>query len=178
MKGATSSRNISFATCSYEGSLFGFDVDRDGGEDSLRTSMIFGFSITQGSLRAIAASARGKYLACGGVDEIIRIFDAKQRKSIGELRNHEGAITSLTFFEDSYLLSGSEDHSVCIWRTSDWVCIHKMEAHTASVNSVGIHPSGKLAISVSKDKSMRLWNLMLGESARVTCNAYVFDFFR
>ncbi len=29
-----------------------------------------------------------------------------------------------------------------------------------SINNVAIHPSGKLAISVGKDKTVRVWNLM------------------
>jgi len=30
------------------------------------------------------------------------------------------------------------------------------------VHSVAIHPSGKLALSVGKDKTLRLWNLLKG----------------
>ena len=33
------------------------------------------------------------------------------------------------------------------------------------VNSVALHPSGRLALSVSQDSSLRLWNLVKGKSA-------------
>lgn len=36
-----------------------------------------------------------------------------------------------------------------------------------TVNSIAMHPSGKLALSVSKDKTMRMWNLMKGRSAYI-----------
>ena len=37
--------------------------------------------------------------------------------------------------------------------------------HKASVNDVAVHPSGKLALSVSKDSTLRLWNLVQGRLA-------------
>lgn len=37
-----------------------------------------------------------------------------------------------------------------------------------SVNCISIHPSGKMALSVSKDKTLRTWNLIKGRSAYVT----------
>lgn len=40
-----------------------------------------------------------------------------------------GAITSLEFFGQSHLLSGSADNSICIWRTSDWNCLHILGGH-------------------------------------------------
>lgn len=33
------------------------------------------------------------------------------------------------------------------------------------VNSIALHPSGRLALSVSQDSSLRLWNLVKGKSA-------------
>jgi len=36
------------------------------------------------------------------------------------------------------------------------------------VYAISIHPSGKLALSVGKDKTMRTWNLITGKQAYVT----------
>lgn len=36
------------------------------------------------------------------------------------------------------------------------------------VNCISIHPTGKLALSVSKDMTLRTWNLIKGRSAYVT----------
>ena len=33
------------------------------------------------------------------------------------------------------------------------------------MNSIAVHPSGRLALSVSRDSSLRLWNLVKGKSA-------------
>jgi hypothetical protein len=61
--------------------------------------MSFGFNCSQGALKTLAVSSGGLYLSCGGTDE---------NRSMGELGLHEGTITSLEFFEDSHMISGSE----------------------------------------------------------------------
>lgn len=70
--------------------------------------MSFGFNCSQGSLKTLAVSSGGRYLCCGGTDERIRIFNVAENRSMGELGLHEGAITTLDFFEDSHMISGSE----------------------------------------------------------------------
>ena len=75
------------------------------------------------------------------------------------------AVTALEFYGDSYLLSAGEDNTVCIWRVNDWVCVHILGGHKDIVNDVSIHPSGKMAMSSSKDGTLKLWNLIQGRCA-------------
>ena len=77
-------------------------------DEGLDAKMCFGFNCSPGSLKSVAVSTNGKYLACGGMEERIKVFNIAENKSMGELSMHTGAITCLQFFEDSYLLSGSE----------------------------------------------------------------------
>jgi protein MAK11 len=103
-----------------------------------------------------------RVLACGGDDERIHVFDLLSNKSMGELSQHTGAVTALRFFGSSYLISGSEDSSLCIWRASDWECVHILGGHKESISDLAVHPSGKLCLSVSKDVTLKLWNLVQG----------------
>lgn len=100
-----------------------------------------------------------------GKDERNHIFNMVDNITLGELTAHTGAITCLDFFEESYLLSGSDDKSICIWRTHDWMCVHILGGHKASINSVSVHPSGKLAVSVAQDNTLKVWNLVQGRIA-------------
>lgn len=89
----------------------------------------------------------------------------KKKKDIGSVVEHSGSINSLDFFGTSHLLTGSEDGKLALFRTSDWECLH-IFAHKTPVSSAAVHPSGKLAISVSpKDKSLKIWNLVTGKPA-------------
>jgi protein MAK11 len=55
-----------------------------------------------------------------------------------------------------------QDTMLRIWRCHDWECVHVLSGHKEAITSVSIHPSGKLALSVSKDNTMKLWNLVQG----------------
>eukprot|EP01038_Epipyxis_sp_PR26KG_P016093 gene16093-21865_t len=171
----TSQPYLRIAACSYEGSLFGWDIlaKNDNHEEAtigttmiLESNLTFGFNCCTASLKTVAVSkSSGKYLVSGGMDERIKLFNLEENRSIGEITNHSGAITCLEFFCDSYLLSGSEDATICIWRVYDWQCVHILGGHKAGINGFSIHPSGKMALSVSKDNTMKLWNLVQGRCA-------------
>ncbi len=169
---------LNIVSGSYEGSLFGFEskistenkMDGDNKVNSntedLITEMIFGFHCSQGSLKSLGISNSGQYLACGGTDEVVRIFNMNTRKSTTELSTiHKGTITCLQFYKESFLLSASEDCNICIWRVQDWECLHILGGHKKTINDISIHPSGKMVLSVSKDNTLKLWNLIEGRIA-------------
>ena len=118
---STSEAIVKIVACSYEGSLFGWSVnespgsihdadetDGDNDESGLATNLIFGFNCGPHSLKSVAISKTGKYLACGGTDERVKLYSLQDQKSIGEVSIHTGAITTLKFYEDSILFVGSE----------------------------------------------------------------------
>jgi protein MAK11 len=88
----------------------------------------------------------------------------KKRKDIGSLSQHQGTINSLAFAGTTHLLSGAEDGRIGLFRTKDWECLHILR-HKKPVTSLAVHPSRKVALSVGKEKSIKLWNLMTGKQA-------------
>lgn len=66
------------------------------------------------------------------------------------------------------MFSGSDDGNVCVWNTRTWECEKTLKAHTGGVTAISIHPSGKLALTVGKDRAMKTWNLIKGRTAYVT----------
>jgi protein MAK11 len=79
-----------------------------------------------------------------------------------------GSITHLSFASRSHLLSASEDGSLCLFRTRDWSVLRALRGHKARVNSVAVHPSGKVALSVGKDNMLRMWDMMRGKGCAST----------
>ncbi|KAG0030940.1 p21-activated protein kinase-interacting protein 1-like protein [Podila clonocystis] len=149
----------------YENVLYG--VDAYWNEDmSLRLSPIFAFSAHIGCIKSLAIG--GQFLASGSTDEKIQLYDLKRRKELGALLQHQGTITALTFHNKTHMLSGSDDGKICVWRSKDWECLKIMKGHQNTVHSIAIHPSGKIALSVAADHSVRLWNLLLGKQASMT----------
>ncbi|NWY01144.1 PK1IP protein, partial [Nothoprocta ornata] len=115
------------------------------------------------SLSAIAVNSR--YVVTGSKDETIHIYDMRKKVEHGALLQHNGTVTCLEFYGTSHLLSGAEDGLICIWNTKRWECLKSIKAHKGHVTSLSIHPSGKLALSVGTDKTLRTWNLVEGRSA-------------
>jgi hypothetical protein len=79
-----------------------------------------------------------------------------------------GSITSLVFPTRSHLLSASEDATLSLFRTRDWSLLRSFKGHTGRINSVAVHPTGKVALSVGVDRTLRMWDLMKGKAAGST----------
>lgn len=79
-----------------------------------------------------------------------------------------GSITYLTFPSRSHLLSASEDGTLSLFHARDWTVLRTLKGHKGRVNCVAVHPSGKLALSVGKDRTLRMWDLMRGKGSAST----------
>lgn len=139
---------------------------------------VFHFQAHTLSIKSMDLAKR--YLVTGSNDEHIRIYDLQKRKELGNLMSHQGTVTTLKFSRENlaehssdtaksgkWLLSGSEDGKIIIWRTKDWESFGILKGHLARVNDLDIHPSGRVAISVSQDNTVRLWNLMTAKKAAI-----------
>lgn len=79
-----------------------------------------------------------------------------------------GSITHLSFPSRSHLLSASEDGTLCIFRARDWAVLRSLKGHKGPINSIAVHPSGKVGLSVGKDRTLRMWDLMRGRAGGST----------
>ncbi|EIM90499.1 WD40 repeat-like protein [Stereum hirsutum FP-91666 SS1] len=130
---------------------------------------IFIFPAHVSCVKAVAASPEGgKWLATGSADEIIKVWDLRRKREIGGLMHHTGSITHLSFPSRSHLLSASEDGTLCIFRARDWAVLRSLKGHKGPINSIAVHPSGKVGLSVGKDRTLRMWDLMRGRAGGST----------
>ncbi|KAI8996465.1 WD40 repeat-like protein, partial [Trametes punicea] len=156
---------------SYEKLLYGLEgtVSSDGPEYSFHLEPIFIFPAHVSCIKSVATSPQGgKWLATGSADEIIKVWDLRRRKEVGGLMHHEGSITHLGFPSRSYLLSASEDGTLALFRARDWAVLRTLKGHKGRVNSVAVHQSCKVALSVGKDRTLRMWDLMRGKGSAST----------
>lgn len=117
-------------------------------------------------VKAVAASPQGgKWLASGGTDEIIKVWDLRRKKELGSLQQHQGSVTHLSFPTRTHLLSASEDGTMVIYHTRDWSVMATLKGHRDRVNDVAVHPSAKVCLSVGKDRTLRMWDLMRGKGS-------------
>ncbi|KAM8851289.1 p21-activated protein kinase-interacting protein 1-like [Spinachia spinachia] len=146
---------------SYEQIAFGYHINTE--EKEWTSKAAFTHHAHTASISAVAASER--FVATGSKDETIQLYDMRKRIEHGALLQHDGTISCLEFYGTSHLLSGGEDGLICVWSTKKWECVKSFKAHRGHVTSLSVHPSGKIALSVGTDKTLRTWNLINGRSA-------------
>ncbi|KAL1129391.1 hypothetical protein AAG570_013918 [Ranatra chinensis] len=151
----------------YEEFLLGYKFQKVGQEYKFVQSIAE--HSHKSSVRAV--TMHNHLLASGGADETIHLYDLVSRKETGVLMQHSGTVNCLKFTPDgAFLVSCSEDGSLAIFRVGNWV-LEKVwpKAHKGEgVNSVSVHPSGKLALTVGNDSTLRTWNLVKGRRAYAT----------
>jgi len=146
----------------YEHAVIAWRADLNE-ENQLELKMIFAQPSHLGYVTCLASNS--KWLVSGSTDEAIKVYDHVNLKEVGTLMKHTDKITCLQLFSNTHLLSGAADGQMCIWRTKDWECIRACKAHKDIINSISVHPSGKLALTCSKDRTLRIWNLSNVRSA-------------
>src|SRR5262249_54011235 len=86
---------------------------------------------------AVTFSADGKFLASGGDDRIVRIWDAASGESRGTWPGHGAAVRTVAFSGDGKtLLSGSDDATAKLWDTvagEDRLTISNLSAPVGAV---------------------------------------------
>mmetsp|Transcript_32352 Transcript_32352/g.58780 ORF Transcript_32352/g.58780 Transcript_32352/m.58780 type:complete len:426 (-) Transcript_32352:90-1367(-) len=162
-----------FAGC-YERFLFGFSLN-DELTNNFELKKKYTFAAHKNAVKCVASA--GSLLASGGNDDLIHLYDLKSESDLGVLMNPgDGAIPCLDFFlpanrtYPTHLLSGSSDGGISIWHSGGGGWDHQklLKGHRAAVNSISIHPTGKLALSTSKDNHLRMWNLIKGRGTYTT----------
>lgn len=170
-KVAGPSSTLRICVGSYEHVLYGIDAQVSSDKKGVLTTQfnpVYMFEAHTAQIKACAIG--GRYLASGGVDEVLKLYDLKKRKDLGSLLSHDGSITSIKFPAAergavSHMLSSDENNRIIIWRCKDWTPQIQLTTRHGVVNDLSVHPSGKICISVGKDRNVRLWNLVTGKKA-------------
>jgi serine/threonine protein kinase/WD40 repeat protein len=86
-----------------------------------------------GDVYEVQFSPDGRLAASAGRDGI-RIWDPQHGRELRQLTAHTADVNSVRFSGDgSLLVSGSDDQTVRIWRTSDWECVRTLRTSDAVV---------------------------------------------
>jgi WD40 repeat protein len=109
---------------------------------------------------AVAFSADGKWLATGGTDATVRVFEGTAQKA--ELKGHTDWITSVAFSPDGKLLaSASADKTARVWLTSDWKEDFQLPRElTEPVNALAFSLEGDIlafATGGPEEHAIRTW---------------------
>ncbi len=115
---------------------------------------------TSGS-RSLAFSHDGRYLASGGDEEKLRVWDVASGQLLKTFpKPHAYAVTSVEFSPDGrHLVSSGWDNDVKLWDVETGQPIATFRGHAAVVYRARFSPDGLHLATASLDQTIRIWNL-------------------
>jgi len=144
------------------------------------------FTRNSGEILTMAASDDGRYLAVGGRDATVKIYDVRHKTTpqpaatlhaetssakssstptikglVHTFTGHKGPITALTFRHNSpQLFSGSTDRCIRHYNVQELSYIETLYGHQAAVSSIACYGVlAEMPISVARDRTARAWKI-------------------
>ncbi|MBQ6307469.1 MAG: TIR domain-containing protein [Bacteroidales bacterium] len=108
-------------------------------------------------------SPDGKHIASASSDSTIRIWDSNTGMIDTTLRQCNRVNSVKYSLDGDYLVSASED-TIKLWDIKTKKCIQAMKGHFETVSDVDFCPDGKLMVSCSSDRTIRIWNWNIAEN--------------
>ena len=129
-----------------------------GSEDKDEFEVFKAIDAHNGSARALVFSPCGKYIATGGDDEVIRIWNVESGKEHARLEGHTGGIFSLCYYDEGKkLFSGSEDKTIKLWDTGTKRELQTVQ-DTSNVKCLALDAKGQLLLSGSSGGTIKVWD--------------------
>jgi WD40 repeat protein len=115
-------------------------------------------------LRCLAYSPDGTFLAGGGVDGKIILWQTSDSQMVTNLHASDQAVVALAFSPDSTSLAASTwDHTVQVWETATWQVSHTFMGHLSTPTILQFSQDGTVLFSFSPLEQVKRWNLTKGK---------------
>ncbi|MFN9719684.1 MAG: WD40 repeat domain-containing protein, partial [Planctomycetota bacterium] len=105
------------------------------------------------AIRSVTFSPDGRYLATAGDFSSAHLWDSEKGTALGAFAGHQDALVGISFLNDQYLVTGSNDQSAVVWELSpSW----KLERTIGSVEHPEMISDRVMSVDFSADSSQIL----------------------
>ena len=122
---------------------------------------VFGFD-RMNWVKSVAFSDDSRFIASGGADGTVRVWDAETGEPRYTLTEHADEVENVTFSPKSCLIiSRGSDGTVCVWDTETGQLRYILTEHADLAENVSFSPDGQTLAIGSSDGTVLLWDVDL-----------------
>ncbi len=134
--------------------------------DAISNKVNFQRQEHEDQVTAVAISPDGELLATGSADRTFKIWRTTDATLVGSKSAHERNLTDIVFHPHKPLLATSgQEGLVKIWNLANPQSpslLHVIVGHSDIVHQIFFDGNGEQLVSVSQDKTVRLWDVSSG----------------
>jgi WD40 repeat protein len=136
--------------------------------DSLLSIQAHGTTSYGSTIGGIAFSPDEQYMASGGGDRIIKLWNAATGELVRRMVGHTDWITALDFSPDGeYLASASADGTIRVWSVATGENLHTYDEYPGIQDAVAFSPDMRYIASGTQDGAVILWNAKYSRTSDV-----------
>lgn len=114
-----------------------------------------------GAILCVAASMDGKFVATGGEDKKLIVWDANTLKPLKVFTHHRDSVTSLAFRRHTnQLYSSSKDRTIKTWSLDELAYVETLFGHQDEVVDVASLNEEKCVTVGARDRTARYWRIV------------------
>lgn len=125
-------------------------------------SLIRSIDVSPAPVRACLFIARKNWIAVGGDDMQIRVFNYNTLEKVAQIEAHMDYIRTLCVHPTlPFLLSAGDDMHIKLWNWEEnWRCVETFKGHTSYVMYLAINPKDPNTFaSACMDRTVKVWSL-------------------
>ncbi len=112
-------------------------------------------------IKTIDITKDGNYLACGGDDGYIEIWDLNSYQLVNRMQSNSDSTLAIAFSSDSKkIASGGEEKVIDVWNVNSGEQIARLEGHQNDITNIGFIDYNRKIVSTAKDKQVKIWDVV------------------